>query len=304
MNGRGRMREIVVISGKGGTGKTSVAAALASVMQNIVIADCDVDAADLHLLAAPRVRRQGGFYGNRKAFLNGDLCEHSGMCYAKCPFDAVVIESTGDDGKCVYAINSFACDGCGICAHFCPAGAIELKEVVNGTWYISETRFGTLVHAKLEPGEDNSGMLVTLLREKARRIAKEEGNNTVLIDGSPGIGCPVISSLTGASFALIIAEPTISGLHDFKRIAELVRQFSIPAAVCVNKYDLNPDSTVEIETAAQGMNIGVLTKIPFDRTVIDALVQGKTILEFNDGPAGAAMREVARGVKEYLTMRE
>ena len=294
------MKEIVIISGKGGTGKTSITAALATAMKRVVIADCDVDASDFHLISDPRVLEKGEFFGNEKAVLDPGLCERCGVCYSKCAFDAVKYDPSNEKSECRYSIDPFACEGCGVCAYFCPAGAIELRSTAGGMWFVSETRFGTLVHARLEPGGDNSGMLVTLIREKAKRIAEREHAAALLIDGSPGIGCPVIASLTGADFALIITEPTVSGLHDLRRVAELVRQFSIPAAICVNKYDLNPEMADVIEQLAIEMGMRLFERIPFDRNVIDAIVHKKSILEHKDGPARKATLILCGNISEIV----
>ncbi len=239
--------ELGVISGKGGTGKTSVVASFAALADGAVVADCDVDAADLHLVLAPRVLHREEFSGGMTASVLADRCIGCGLCEEVCRFDALLADGPGNDfADVTYRIDPVACEGCGVCAHVCPARAVDFSPAVNGEWYISETRFGPMVHARLGIAEENSGKLVTTVRREARRVAEESGRETVLIDGSPGIGCPVIASLTGAAMALIVTEPTLSGLHDLDRVADLAAHFRIPTALCVNKADINPRTAARI----------------------------------------------------------
>jgi MinD superfamily P-loop ATPase len=224
------MKEIVIISGKGGTGKTTLCASFASLARDAVIADCDVDAADLHLLLAPRVLQEADFVGGRTPVIDSELCAECGDCQAWCRFDAIELDI--DAG---YIIDPLACEHCALCAYVCPEEAISMQSSVSGRWFISETAQGKLVHARLAPGEDNSGKLVTLVRREARRLAEETGARWILNDGPPGVGCPVTAAITGVDLALIVTEPTLSGIHDMQRVEALCRHFQIPALVCINK---------------------------------------------------------------------
>ena len=274
--------EVVVISGKGGTGKTSITASLAALAQSVVIADCDVDAADLHLLLNPRIERTSNFFGGKKARILTNKCIGCGKCREVCNFDAPKLNGPANDIiEKTYAIDPVACEGCSVCVEFCPAKAIEFKEVANGRWFISETRFGPMVHARLGIAEENSGKLVTLVRKEAKRIATEQHKEFLIVDGSPGIGCPVIASITGADLALIVTEPTMSALHDLNRIAELAGHFNIPSAVCINKYDINPQLADKIEKEAEAKKLNVLSTIPYDTQVTKAQLEAKTIVEYD-----------------------
>lgn len=286
------MKELVIISGKGGTGKTSLAASFAALAGGAaVVADCDVDAADLHIVLAPRVRSREEFSSGRVARIREADCIGCGACLARCRFDAVE-RTDGPEGTHIFAIDESACQGCGVCVRFCPVKAIDFPERVSGEWFVSETRFGTLVHARLSPGRENSGKLVTAIRATARRLAEVSGARLVISDGSPGIGCPVIASLTGAELALIVTEPTVSGLHDFRRAAELAARLMVPAAVCVNKWDINPSKADEIERAAGLAGLRVVRRVPYDAGVTRAQVEGRTLVESSDGPASRAVRAV------------
>jgi len=275
------MKEIVVISGKGGTGKTSITASLAALAQNAVVADCDVDAADLHLLLQPKIVSTADFSGGKKARVITDKCTSCGKCHEVCNFDAPKLDGPGNDiVEKTYAIDPVACEGCSVCVEFCPAKAIEFKEVTNGQWFISDTRFGPMVHARLGIAEENSGKLVTLVRKEAKRIAVEQNKEIIIVDGSPGIGCPVIASITGADLALIVTEPTMSALHDLNRIAELAGHFNIPTAICINKYDINPELADKIEKDAKAKKLNVVSRIPYDTQVTKAQLEAKTIIEY------------------------
>jgi MinD superfamily P-loop ATPase len=271
------MKESVVISGKGGTGKTSVAAALANLAHistsgKCITVDCDVDAADLHLIMAPTIQKRVPFISGHKAVIRSDECVSCGACVTYCRFNAVKSDK----------IDHLSCEGCGVCVRFCPAKAIDFPEQKCGEWYVSDTRFGSLVHAKLDIASENSGRLVTLLRKEARKIAQEINAKFIIVDGSPGIGCPVIASLTASDMALIVTEPTVSGEHDFKRIAELTKKLSIPAAVCVNKWDINPEKTADIKRYAENNGISFVGQIPFDKAFISAQRDGKCISEYQN----------------------
>jgi MinD superfamily P-loop ATPase len=269
------MKEIVIISGKGGTGKTTITAAFASLVENKVMADCDVDAADLHLILNPDIKHQEDFYSGKTAFIRENDCTQCGKCVEVCQFDAISPD---------FVVDPVACEGCGVCVYFCPVDAIDFNENLSGRWYISNTRFGPMVHARLGIAEENSGKLVTLVRRQAKLLAEQENLDYIIVDGAPGIGCPVISSITGASAVLVVTEPTLSGRHDLERVVSLAAgHFQIPTFVCVNKYDLNEEITDQIEKLCLERNIGFVGKIPYDTIVTDAMVQAKTIIEFSDG---------------------
>jgi len=278
------MKELTIISGKGGTGKTSITAAFASLAKSKVMADCDVDAADLHLILKPEIKYREEFYGSKIAYINKDQCTECGRCREVCQFDAI-----NED----YVVDPISCEGCSVCVHFCPVNAIDFTEHLNGEWFISETRFGPLVHAKLGVAEENSGKLVSLVRQQAKLLAEEKKLDFVIIDGAPGVGCPVISSITGADAVLVVTEPTLSGLHDLKRVVQLsYGHFHIPTFVCVNKYDLNIDISDKIEKYCQIENIDFVGKILYDKIVTQAMVQGKSIIEFSDGAVAKAITNI------------
>ena len=269
------MKEIVVISGKGGTGKTSVTAAFAVLGgKDVVVADCDVDAADMHILLKPDYAHSEDFYSGVIAKINQDDCISCGKCKEVCRFDAIPII----DEK--YIVDELNCEGCGYCARICPTEAIDMEEDNVGKWHISKTRLGsTLVHAKLGIGAENSGKLVAKVKNEAKRIAKETGKEFVLIDGSPGIGCPVVSSLSGASFVVLVTEPTVSGKHDLERVYALVKKFNIKAGCIINKYDLNTDVANSIKEFLKKEDIVHIADLPYDESFTKAMTQGKTIVE-------------------------
>ena len=291
------MREVVVISGKGGTGKTSLAAGFATLANGKVLADCDVDASDLHLVLEPRIRHQEDFVGGKRARIDPDACTACGKCQDLCRFEAVHCDglSTGD-GEKAFRIDPIACEGCGVCAWFCPEKAIAFEEVVNGRWFISDTRHGPMVHARLGIAEENSGKLVSLLRKQARKVAEEQDLGLILIDGSPGIGCPVIASVAGANLALVVTEPTLSGVHDFGRVAELTAHFGIPTAVCINKWDLNPEMTDRIEREAQRRGVNAVGRVRYDTTVTQAQLMEATVVEYTGGAVSQDIQAVWRHV--------
>jgi MinD superfamily P-loop ATPase len=267
------MRELVILSGKGGTGKTSLTAAFAAFAENAILCDADVDAADLHLLMAPQIKQKTDFKGGGVAVINPEKCSECGLCIELCRFDAVK-----DD----FTVNRIECEGCGVCVDLCPEQAIDFPIKTCGEWYVSETRFGPMVHARLGIAEENSGKLVALVREEAKKIAEKNKIDLILTDGPPGIGCPVIASLGGATALLIVTEPTVSGLHDMERVAQLAANFKVPCMLCVNKADLNPEKTQAIEHLAEKNNIMIVGRIPFDPIFTESMVQGKTIVEFQE----------------------
>ena len=278
------MKELVILSGKGGTGKTSITAAFASLAKNRVLCDADVDAADLHLILNPDFKSSHDFKGGHEALINLEKCTQCGRCIEVCRFDAV---------KDSFEIDSIACEGCGVCVDLCPEGAIDFPETLCGQWYISDTRLGPMVHAKLGIAQENSGKLVALIRQEAKKLAASQNLDLILTDGPPGIGCPVIASIGQASAVLIIAEPTVSGFHDMERVAALSRHFHIPSLVCINKYDLNLEQTRKIEAHARENSIAVVGKISFDPVFTEAMIQAETIFEYNqDSQAAAETRQV------------
>ncbi len=297
-------RELVVISGKGGTGKTSVVASFAALAENKVLADCDVDAADLHLVLSPKVVRREEFIGGKIAKVAFDRCAGCGKCVSVCRFDAISFDGPANDvvGK-TYRIDPIACEGCGVCAYFCPVDAVDYSPGINGEWFVSETRHGPMVHAKLGIAQENSGKLVTTIRREAKRIAEENGLSLVIIDGSPGIGCPVIASITGASMALIVTEPTLSGLHDLDRVADLTAHFNIPTAVCVNKSDINPEMTAAIHKRCAERNVNVLGEISYDTAVTRAQIERKSVVEYDDGPASRDIKSLWEAIDHRLKER-
>jgi len=266
------MKQIVVISGKGGTGKSVITASFASLAKNKVMADCDVDAADLYLLLHPGVKETHEFSGGKTAFIEERACTQCGECQEACRFEAIVN----------YVVDPISCEGCGVCFHICPEKAIKMLDNLSGKWFVSETKYGPFVHAKLGIAEESSGKLVTLVRQNAKLIAEKEKRDFVIIDGPPGIGCPVIASLSGVDIALIVTEPTLSGIHDLQRVAGVAHHFGIKGVVCINKYDLNFIVTRKIEEYCHNNNIGVVGKIPFDISVTEALVGGLPIVEYSN----------------------
>jgi MinD superfamily P-loop ATPase len=287
------VKELVVISGKGGTGKTSLVASFAALAKDAVLADCDVDAADLHLLTSPHTIRRESFTGGRRAQIDVGLCTTCAQCEALCRFDAIHLENATDIAEsAAFRVDSAACEGCGVCVWFCPAHAIELTPAVNGEWFVSETRFGPMVHARLGVAEENSGKLVSIVRTEAKQLAEERGSELVIVDGSPGIGCPVIASITGANLVVVVTEPTPSGLHDMQRVAELIRHFDIPAVVCLNKWDLNAEMSTLIEAKAREQGMALIGRIRYDRDVTFAQIAGKTVVEYSHDGSAADIRQV------------
>jgi len=267
------MKQIVVISGKGGTGKTVITGSFAALAKNKVMADCDVDAADLHLLLEPAIKERHQFQSGKTAKVDKKLCKQCGKCISVCRFDAI-----SEDFK----IDPISCEGCAFCSFICPVGAIKMEENVSGEWFISDTRFGPMVHAKLGIAEENSGKLVSLVRKQAKDLAEKKNCDWVIVDGAPGIGCPVIASLSGIDRAVVITEPTLSGLHDADRVINVARHFKIETRLVINKYNLNLNMTKKIEKYCQEHNVELIGKISFDKSVVKAMVEGKTIIEYQD----------------------
>lgn len=295
------MKQIVVISGKGGTGKTVITASLAALADHKVMADCDVDAADLHLLLKPDIQRREEFRSGKTAVIDQKKCLKCGRCQSVCRFSAVNRYISQDDGSSnvYFLIDSVSCEGCGFCYHVCPAGALVMEENLSGEWFISDTRFGPMVHAKLGVAEENSGKLVSLVRSQAKLLAEQNHSDWILIDGSPGIGCPVIASLSGVDCALVVTEPTLSGLHDALRVIEVAQHFGIVTKAVINKYDLNTDMADQIEAACREKNTEVVGKVAFDKSVVRAMVEGKTIIEAAD----SRVKKELIGIWENLKKR-
>lgn len=288
------MREIVVISGKGGTGKTSLTASFATLAGQSVVCDADVDAADLHLLLKPRTEQSSEFMGGGCAEIDPVRCSQCGRCLELCKFDAISAD---------FVVDPIACEGCGVCVDLCPEQAVEFPIQKCGEWFISTTRAGSMVHAQLGIGEENSGKLVSLVRKEARQLAEQKGLELIITDGPPGIGCPVIASLSGATLLVVVVEPTMSGLHDMGRVIDLAAHFKVPGMVLINKYDLNPEVAAFIERRAAERNMAVLGRIPFDPDFVHAMVAGKNIVEYApQGEAAALVRGAWQKIMESPAM--
>ena len=272
------MKELVIISGKGGTGKTSVTASLAALAKCSVICDCDVDAADLHLVLTPQIKEEHEFISGHEAVIRQNDCIGCGICQDICRFSAVQTKQTFR-GDLLFSIDPVACEGCGVCVRFCPEKAIDFPQNVCGKWFVSDTRLGPMVHARLGVAAENSGKLVSTVRREARSIAEKEIYELIIVDGPPGIGCPVIASLTGSTQVLIVTEPTVSGEHDLERVLSLARHFQIPASVCVNKWDINQEMTARIEEKAVARGAEIAGRICYDRAVTQAQIQQKAVVE-------------------------
>lgn len=279
------MKELVIISGKGGTGKTSVAASFAALAERPVICDCDVDAADLHLVLDPTIRERHEFESGHEAVIRQDDCTGCGICQDLCRFGA--ISNTVD----MFSIDPVSCEGCGVCVWFCPEGAIDFPQRRCGQWFVSDTRYGPMVHAHLGIAAENSGKLVSTVRREAKHLAEEENHKMIIVDGPPGLGCPVIASLTGASQVLIVTEPTVSGEHDLERVLSLTRHFQIPTAICVNKWDINEEMTRQIEDKARLGGASVAGRIRYDGAVTRAQMQKKAVVEI-DAPCADDIQQL------------
>jgi MinD superfamily P-loop ATPase len=284
-------RRLTVVSGKGGTGKTVVSASFAVLAGDCVLADCDVDAADLHLLFQPEVLERHEFSGGSIAVRDPGACTDCGRCREVCRFDAVAE---------TFDIDAAACEGCGFCARVCPAAAITMTPAVNGEWFVSRVRCGTMVHARLGPAEENTGKLVTAVRKRAAAVAAEGGARYVIADGPPGIGCPVIAAITGADMVLAVAEPSLSGIHDLKRVAEVAGRFGIRVGCLVNRFDINPGNARALEDWCREHGIAVVGRVPYDEAVTRAVVAGRTVVEDEPSPARSSIEAAWRKVEECL----
>ena len=284
------MKQVAIVSGKGGTGKTSIIASLAALAQGTaVFADCDVDAPDLHLILCPEILERREFYGIQRAFIDLEKCIQCGICQDACRFGAI------SD----FEVETPLCEGCGVCQLVCPEDAVEMREVQAGEAYISQTRFGPMVHAELYPGEEASGKLVAMVREMARDLAAEKNLDLILIDGSPGIGCPVIASLTGVDLALVVTEPTVTGEHDLVRLLDVADHFGIKTTVCINKYDLNPEAARKIEELCGKRGVKIAGRLPYHTSVIEAMVKAQAVVEIG-GPVAEAIEDMYKGLEGQL----
>ena len=295
------MKQIVILSGKGGTGKTSLTAAFAHLSQNdlvkmkFVLADADVDAANLELLLAPELIEEHEFMGGQVAIIDPDLCQGCGICMQICRFEAIRFDGL------FYSIDPLSCEGCAACHYQCPEAAIRMEQQIAGKWFRSRTRFGPLFHAALRPAQENSGKLVTMVRQQARLLALDDGHQAVLVDGPPGIGCPVISAVSGADLAMIVCEPTAAGIHDMQRALETTAHFNIQTTVCINKFDLYPAGTEKIELYCQQEAIPVLGRVPFDPLVTEAMAYGEPVTSYlPNAPASQAIIELWRRIASVL----
>ena len=285
------MKQIVIISGKGGTGKTVIAGAFAALAKSKVMADCDVDAADLHLLLQPDIKERYEFRSGKTALIDKEKCIACGKCIEVCRFNAISKD---------FSVDPISCEGCAFCSFACPEGAVTMEENISGEWFISDTRFGPLVHAKLGIAEENSGKLVSLVRKQAKELAEKRGADWVIVDGAPGIGCPVIASLSGIDCAVVVTEPTLSGLHDADRVIGVAKHFGIVTKLIVNKHDLNSDMTRKIKRYCKDNKIDVVGIIPFDRSMVEAMVEGKTIIEYSNGKTKKEIIKIWETVQEKL----
>jgi len=281
------MKQLVIISGKGGTGKTIITASIAVLAQNKVMADCDVDAANLYLLLHPDIQETHSFSGGKKARINDAECTQCGECIDICRFNAI---SEDKDG--LIRIDPVSCEGCAVCHYICPSKAIDLEDSISGEWFVSKTKYGPFVHARLGIGEENSGKLVAEVRKKAKDIADADNRDFVIIDGPPGIGCPVISSLSGTDLALVVTEPTVSGIHDMERVIQMTRHFKTQATCCINKYDINPQNSDQIERWCAENSVPFLGRVPFDETVTKSMVQGIPLIEYTNNSVSEAIKDI------------
>jgi MinD superfamily P-loop ATPase len=284
------MQEVVVLSGKGGTGKTSIAGSFAALADSKVLVDCDVDAADLHLILQPTYQTEQDFWSGQTAVIDPGKCIRCDLCRSLCRFEAI-------NG---HRVDTISCDGCGFCSCVCPVGAIRMEERLAGHWFVSNTLYGYLVHAKLGTAQENSGKLVSIIRKEARHIAEKNNLDFIISDGPPGIGCPVISSLSGVNLAVLVTEPTLSGIHDLGRILQVCRHFEVPAVICINKYDINLENSQKIENYCREEKVGVAARIPFDNLVTKAMTKGVPVVEFSDGPVSQEIQKLWRRVCELL----
>ena len=284
------MKEVVVLSGKGGTGKTSIVSSFAALAKDVVLVDCDVDAADLHLILRPVVQEKQEFWSGQVAAIDESKCTQCGLCQDLCRFKAI------KDFK----VDRTSCEGCGFCFRVCPLDAIAMGDNMAGYWFISDTEYGPMIHARLGIAQENSGKLVAAVRQQARKIAEKQKLGYIISDGPPGIGCPVISSLSGTNLAILITEPSLSGIHDLERVLEVCSHFNVPALVCINKFDINVENTRKIETFCQAQGADVVAKIPFDNVFTEAMVHALPIVKYADGLISREIKQLWRNIAERL----
>ena len=293
-----QVRELAIVSGKGGTGKTSIAASLAVLAQDVVTADCDVDAPDLHLVLQPQTEGRWPFSGGKEAWIDSSVCMDCGFGEVQCRFGAIRPPGDRDDG---HQIDTVYCEGCGVCVDACPTNAIELVPSDSGDWFVSKTSARPMVHARLHPGEENSGKLVSLVRQEARAVAATEGRGTIIIDGAPGIGCPVIASVTGASLVLVVSEPAVAAIHDFERVVTLCRQLNAPVGICINRCDVHPEMADRLARKAEELGVPVLGRIRYDPAVTQAQIRRRTVIEWGSGTAATDLQALWARVRGALT---
>ena len=286
------MKEIVVLSGKGGTGKTSIVGSFAVLAKNKILTDCDVDAADLHLLLKPSIQEKHEFWSGQSAVIDKEICTQCELCQDVRRYEA--IEN--------FEVDSISCEGCGFCYYVCPVQAITMKDNMAGHWFVSKTDYGPLVHAKLGIAQENSGKLIAMVRQKAQKIAEEQNLSCIITDGPPGIGCPVISSLSAANLALLVSEPTLSGMHDLERIITVCHHFNIPAVACINKYDINEENSRQIENYCSEQGIKVLARIPFDNVVTEALVKGLPVITYSQNSVAREIERLWQSITEIMSI--
>lgn len=284
------MKQLTVISGKGGTGKTTLTASFVSLVEKVIIADCDVDAPDLHLILNPKLKESIKFSGLKIAVRDYEKCNECGICREHCRFDAIDVHFNIQE----------SCEGCGVCEYVCPENAIRMMERNSGEAFISDTRFGPMSHAKLNIGEEASGKLVTLVRNNAKLLAEKHCIDLIIIDGPPGIGCPVIAAISGVDLVLAVTEPTLAGIHDLKRIVSVAEHFSIPSAVCINKYDINIENTKKIEDYCSRNGLEILEKLPYDTVAVKAMIEGESVVEYYNGVLARKIEELWRKVEVRL----
>ncbi len=292
------MKELVIISGKGGSGKTTVSASFASLAKNSVISDCDVDAPNMHILMKPEKTRTHDFHSGLLAEIDQNKCTFCGLCYEHCRFDAID-KSTDKSGKTIYRIDELKCEGCSLCDYVCKANAIKLSTPKRGVWMESDTKYCPMIHALLDAGGENSGKLVSLVKSKARVKARDDNADVLIVDGPPGVGCPVIASISGADLLLLVTEPTQSGKHDMERVIQLADSFKMKVAMCINKWDINPEVSAEIDRVAKENGVMSVGRIRYDESVPRILSEGKIIVE-QDGEVSADIKSVWSRVQLFL----
>lgn len=295
------MKTITIVSGKGGTGKTSIVSSLAALISPVMIADCDVDAPDLHLVLHPEIKKRNPFAGSKTAFIDPERCIQCGECEALCRFDAISQQPAPGTADLQFTVDPIACEGCSVCQWFCPTKAIDMVDRQNGEWYVSETEYGPMLHAQLGIAAENSGRLVTLVRNFAKGVAESRNLEYTIVDGPPGIGCSAIASLTGVDFALMVTEPTASGFHDLERLAELIDHFEISSGICINKWDINPEVSKAIERWGIEKGYPVLGKIRFDPAIVQAQVAGLPVVRFSKNGVVSEIEQLWYSIRTLLS---